>query len=411
MKQKSYSLTELGAHLKEVIRVNYDSALWLRAEISECRENSNGHCYLEFIEKDTGSDQIRAKMKGTIWANNYRMMKPYFEESTGQTLRAGLNVLVAVTLEFHEVYGLSLNVRDIDPSFTLGELALRRLEVIRQLESDGVVEMNKMLGLPLTTQRIAIISSASAAGYEDFCNQLNKNERAFVFYTRLYPAIMQGDQAADSIIAALERIYEQVDLFDVVVIIRGGGASTDLSCFDSYELALNVAQFPLPILSGIGHQRDLTILDMVTHTSVKTPTAAAEFLIAKLSDAEDRAMSFFDSIREQVEDMLTNQQHYLTELRWKMRQAIQQITSRRALLLDRQHSRLKHATELALQHRHNQLEVINGKVEQHSPSFLLKYGYTITTYQGKRISSAAKLKKGNQLRTYFSDGDVSSTVD
>lgn len=411
MKQKSYSLTELGAHLKEVIRVNYDSALWLRAEISECRENSNGHCYLEFIEKDTGSDQIRAKMKGTIWANNYRMMKPYFEESTGQSLRAGLNVLVAVTLEFHEVYGLSLNVRDIDPSFTLGELALRRLEVIRQLESDGVVEMNKMLKLPLTTQRIAIISSASAAGYEDFCNQLNKNERAFVFYTRLYPAIMQGDQASDSIIAALESIYEQVDLFDVVVIIRGGGASTDLSCFDSYDLALNVAQFPLPILSGIGHQRDLTILDMVAHTSVKTPTAAAEFLIAKLSDAEDSALNLFDSIKEHVEDMLTNHQHHLTELRWKMRQAIQQITSRRALILERHHSRLKHATELALQHRRNQLEVINGKVDQHSPSFLLKYGYTITTYQGKRISSAAKLKKGNQLRTYFSDGDVSSTVD
>lgn len=411
MKQKSYSLTELGAHLKEVIRVNYDSALWLRAEISECRENSNGHCYLEFIEKDTASDQIRAKMKGVIWANNYRMIKPYFEESTGQSLRAGLNVLVAVTMEFHEVYGLSLNVRDVDPSFTLGELALRRLEVIRQLESDGVADMNKLLELPQITQRIAIISSASAAGYEDFCNQLNNNERGFVFYTHLYPAIMQGDQAAGSIIAALESIYENVQLYDVVVIIRGGGASTDLSCFDSYELALNVAQFPLPILSGIGHQRDLTILDMVAHSSVKTPTAAAAFLISKLVDMEDKALNLFDAIREQVSDILSNQQHHLTELRWKMRQAIQQKTSQRSLVLERNYSRLQHATKMALQHRRNQLEMIDGKVKQHSPAFLLKYGYTITTYQGKRISSAANLKKGNQLRTYFSDGDVSSTVD
>ena len=211
-----------------------------------------------------------------------------------------MNVLVAVSVEFHGVYGFSLNVRDIDPTYTIGEMAARRLKIIRQLEADGVIDMNKQLEMAVLPQRLAIISSPTAAGYGDFCDQLTNDQNHFAFYHKLFPAIMQGDQAEASIIAALEKIYEYVELFDVVVIIRGGGATTDLACFDSYDLAINCAQFPLPIISGIGHQRDISILDMVAHTSVKTPTAAAEFLTSKMQLAENNTFSIGFEIRDIV---------------------------------------------------------------------------------------------------------------
>ena len=283
---KSYSLFELTQFINSVVKVNFEEAIWIRAEISEFREHSNGHCYLEFIEKDSHTDTLKAKIRGNIWVNTYRMIKPYFEENTGQTLKAGLKVLVAVTVEFHDVFGLSLNVKDIDPTFTLGELAKRRQEIIRLLEKDGVIDMNKGLQIPVLPQRIAIISSATAAGYDDFCNHLDNNSEGFVFYKKLFPAIMQGDQAADSIIEALDKISYHIDKFDVVVMIRGGGATTDLACFDSYELASHCAQFLLPVIAGIGHQRDLSIVDLVAHTSVKTPTAAATLLIDTIQNAE-----------------------------------------------------------------------------------------------------------------------------
>lgn len=390
--------------------MNFNAPVWVRAEISELRENPGGHCYLELIEKDSASDVLLAKTKATIWSNTFRMLKPYFESSTGQVLRSGLNVLVAVNVEFHGVYGFSLNIRDIDPTFTIGEMAARRLRIIRQLEADGIVDMNKMLALPMLTQRIAVISSATAAGYGDFNDQLHNHPANFALYTRLFPAIMQGDQAESSIIAALEKIYEHAEMFDAVVIIRGGGATTDLACFDSYDLALNCAQFPLPILTGIGHQRDISILDMVAHTSLKTPTAVAEFLIGNLQRAENMVLNLSSEIQFTVRSRIEAELRFVDRVQGRIKQTLRSWVVQRAHVLDRQKNRLKTAVRMQLLRENNRLAMLAKNIETHSPVFLLKHGYTITTLNGMRITSATQVKTGDKIRTFVHDGEFASEV-
>lgn len=404
----SISLSELTAQIQETIRYSFNSAVWIRAEISDLRENPGGHCYLELIEKDTESDALLAKVKATVWSATYRMLKPYFESSTGQSLRSGLNVLIAVTVEFHEVYGFSLNIRDIDPTFTIGEMAARRLQIIRQLETDGVADMNKQMDFPSLPQRLAIISSPTAAGYGDFCDQLLQNN--FVFYKKLFPAIMQGDQAENSIISALEKIYENIDLFDVVVIIRGGGATTDLACFDSYDLALNCAQFPLPIVAGIGHQRDVSILDMVANTSVKTPTAAAEFLISKIQQQENELINVAADIQNIVLRKVETEKRFIEQTQLKIKMILRNWVVSKSHLLDSQKSRLKSTIRLQMMKQNNLLLMLEKNIETHSPSFLLKHGYTITSVNGKRITSVEQVQKGDKIRTFVADGNFESEV-
>jgi len=407
----SITLSELTSRVQETIRMSFDSSVWIRAEISELRENPGGHCYMEFIEKDSSSDTLLAKTKATIWASTYRMLKPYFESSTGQSLRAGLQVLVAVSVEFHGVYGFSLNVRDIDPTFTIGEMAARRLKIIRQLEADGVVEMNKQLVFPHLPQRLAIISSATAAGYGDFCDQLTNDPAHFAFYSKLFPAVMQGDQAETSIIQALEKIYDNIDRFDAVVIIRGGGATTDLACFDSYDLALNCAQFPLPIIAGIGHQRDISILDMVAHTSVKTPTAVAEFLIYTMQQAENSVIDIIADIQNLISSKIESQNRFIDQTQLRIKQVLRSWVVQKTHVLDRQKSRLKSSVRMQLLRQTNKLVLLEKNIETHSPSFLLKHGYTITTLNGKRITSAKQVKPGDKIRTFVGDGDFGSLID
>lgn len=410
MSTTSISLSELTDQIHESIRMRFEKPVWIRAEISELRYNPGGHCYLELIEKDSHSDTILAKSKATCWSSTFRMLKPYFESTTGQTLQAGLNVLVAVSVEFHGVYGFSLNVRDIDPTFTIGEMAARRLKIIRQLEADGILDMNKELALPLLPQRIAIISSATAAGYGDFCDQLKNDSSQFAFYTKLFPAIMQGDQAEVSIINALEKIYENIDCFDVVIIIRGGGATTDLACFDAYDLAANCAQFPLPILAGIGHQRDISILDMVAHTSLKTPTAVAEFLIGQLQRTENHIINTFSDIRYLVNTKIEKEYRFITQSQNRIKQTLKGWVVQKAHLLDRQKSRLQSTIRLQLVHQRNKLTLLEKSIQGHSPSLLLKQGYTLSTINGKRISSIKEVKAGDKIKTFVSDGEFESEV-
>lgn len=406
----SISLSELTDRIQDTIRLNFGTPFWIRAEISELRENQNGHCYLEFIEKDNQTDSILAKTKAIVWSSTYRMLKPYFESSTGESFRAGLKVLVAVTVDFSGVYGFSLNVRDIDPAFTIGELAARRLKIIRQLEADGVVDMNKQLILTARPQRLAIISSATAAGYGDFMDQLQNDSHQFAFYTRLFPAIMQGEQAEQSIIGALDKIFAHADLFDAVVMIRGGGATTDLACFDTYDLALNCAQFPLPILTGIGHQRDNTIVDMVAHSSFKTPTAVAEFLIQQLVFVENNLRNTFYEIASVVRDRINAENLALNTKSWKIKQSLQNRLTLRLINIEKQKGRLRSLVRSVLATEKNKLLLLARTVETHSPVYLLKHGYTITTVNGKRISSVAGVKKGDAVRTYVHDGDFKSTI-
>ena len=291
-----FTLSELTGAVRDTLEATFPETYWVRAETSDVRVNAaSGHCYLEFIEKNPKTNQLVAKARGSIWAKVFRMLKPYFEMETGQTFTSGLKVLVKVTIEFHELYGFSLNVVDIDPTYTIGDMARKRQEIIRQLQADGVFTLNKELTFPDFPTRIAVITSPTAAGYEDFLNQLLHNQAGYPFYPKLFPALMQGEKTEESVIAALERIDACREYFDVVVIIRGGGATSDLNSFDSYLLAAHCAQFPLPIITGIGHERDDTIVDLVAHTRLKTPTAVAAFLIhcldqqaATLNDLEER---------------------------------------------------------------------------------------------------------------------------
>lgn len=409
MTQQQYSLSELTAHIEKVIRINFSETIWIRAEISDLREKG-GHCYLELIEKDELSDNLKARVRATIWSSTYRMLKPYFEESTGQSLRTGLSILAGVSVEFHGMYGITLIIKDLDPAFTLGAQARRRLEIIRQLEADGVMDMNKSLELSPVPQRLAIISSASAAGYEDFINQLHQHPSAFVFYTRLFPSVMQGDQASASIVASLESIFEDAGSFDAVVLIRGGGATTDLACFDDYELALNCAQFPLPIIAGIGHQRDLSIVDMVVHSSVKTPTAAAALLTDRIFEAESAAENLYQEIQEFARGTLQRQQQRITDIRWKMKNILTQKSRDKFIELEQLKMRLKSGIRALITQQESKLRLMESQVEKHSPAAMLKYGYTITTQGGKRLSSIRQLNYELPLTTYFPDGKVNSEI-
>jgi exodeoxyribonuclease VII large subunit len=280
MMNERLKLSELNGLVKKAVGEAFTAPVWVIAEISELKTNRSGHCYLLLIEKEENGDAIVAQARATIWSYTFRMLQPYFTSTTGQQLTEGLKVLVSVSVEFHELYGYSLNIRDIDPAYTLGDMARRRREIISRLQAEGVAEMNKELELPLVPQKIAIISSPTAAGYQDFIDQLSNNSAGYHFHLKLFPAIMQGNQAESSIIGALEQIYFYESFFDAVVIIRGGGSQADLSCFDNYNLAYYITQFPLPVITGIGHEKDDSIVDLVAHTRLKTPTAVAEFLIS-----------------------------------------------------------------------------------------------------------------------------------
>lgn len=303
---ESIKLSELNGWVRKVITDAFPDRIWVIAEISEMKINRNGHCYLNLIEKDEAGDTVIAQARATIWSYTFRMLRPYFETTTGQVLIEGLKVLVNVSVEFHELYGYSLNILDIDPTYTIGDMARRRREIITRLMNDGVADMNKEIEFPLVPQKIAIISSVTAAGYQDFTDHLLNNPAGYVFYPKLFPAVMQGIQAESSIIDALDHIYKYDDFFDVVVIIRGGGSQFDLSCFDNYNLAYHITQFPLPVITGIGHEKDNTITDLVAHTRLKTPTAVAEFLIGKVAafdlQLEEVKENFSYLVTEQLEE-------------------------------------------------------------------------------------------------------------
>ena len=372
-------------------------------------ENVSGHCYLDLIEKADDTDVLVAKQKATIWAFTYRMLKPYFESETGATLRAGMKVLLLCEVEFHEVYGVSLNVRDIDPAFTVGEMAVRRAEIIRRLTDDGIVDMNKQQPLAPVPQRVAVISSATAAGYGDFCDQLRNNVFGYTFYTKLFPATMQGAQTEQSVVAALDKICDFIDNFDVVVIIRGGGATSDLVAFDNYNLALHCAQFPLPIISGIGHQRDESVVDLVAHTRVKTPTAAAEFLVARINDFEknidEMAQNVAFSAREVVHDELLRLQQRIARLG-----VVQRVCVRHDAALQHLTMRLRNAAKMAISSEEKRMALVEKSIEYADPATLLQRGFTLTTKHGKIVKSVCDVAPGDIVTTHLADGAFTAMV-
>lgn len=405
------SLLELNSLVRRSLEQCLPDEYWIQAELSDVRSNTTGHCYLEFIQKDPRSNNLIAKARGMIWNNIFRLLRPYFEETTGQLFSSGIKVLVKVTVQFHELFGYSLTVLDIDPTYTLGDMAQRRREILKQLHEEGVLTLNKELEMPLLPQRIAVVSSATAAGYGDFCHQLQHNPGGYFFCTELFPAMMQGNQVEESILKALDRINARVEQFDVVVIIRGGGATSDLSGFDTYLLAAACAQFPLPVITGIGHERDDTVLDSVAHTRVKTPTAAAELLIRQVTEVAEHL--------EQLSLRLQQGAYNLLEREWRKLETIQsripslvhrKLSDARFALLTAGKDLSQVAQNLMWRQRHR-LQLLQQRIADASPDKLLKRGYSITLKEGKVVTDVALLNTGDQLVTRLSKGEVRSVVE
>ena len=431
-RESRITLYELNSLVREVIESEMPNEYWVEAELSECRE-SRGHCYMELVEKDEKNATPIAKASAKCWASKWMLIRPYFERTTGQQLHAGMKVLLKVYAQFHEAYGFSWIVTDIDPTYTLGDMARKRQEIIRHLKEEGVFDLQKELDLPAFCQRIAVISSESAAGYGDFSRQLSDNPYGFMFQTRLFPAIMQGEGVEQSVIAALERIYAtQGDAFDAVVIIRGGGATSDMSGFDTLALAENVANFPLPIITGIGHDRDESILDMVSHTRVKTPTAAAALLIDHLKgvlDTIEGAQSMITHYAQQKLATLKTQLSTISEIlprlfsAVKIRQdalidainnrmlsAAQQRIITQMANISNTESKLPMLMERQLMSERHMLELIEEKTKALDPVLLLRRGYSITLHQGKAVKDASTLTSGDELETRLANGIIHSKV-
>lgn len=415
---KRLTLYELNSLVREVIECELPHEYWVEAELSECRE-SRGHCYLELIQKNEHNATPIAKASAKCWATKWTIIRPYFERTTGQQLHAGMKVLLKVYAQFHEAYGFSWIVTDIDPTYTLGDMARKRQEIIRQLKEEGVFDLQKELRLPLFCQRIAVISSETAAGYGDFCNQLADNPYGFQFETQLFPAIMQGEKVSDSIIAALETIFLETSratapthhrTFDAVVIIRGGGATSDMSGFDTLALAENVANFPLPIITGIGHDRDECILDMVSHTRVKTPTAAATLLISHLKEVLDVIEDAQNRITRNIQQKLMTLHAQLATISEAIPRLFTVVKTRQEAQIDSLSQKIPILLERRLLNERHRLEIMEEKTKMLDPTLALKRGYSITLKDGKVVKDAATLCQGEEIETILEKGTIKSII-
>ena len=424
------TLYEINSLVRQTLELTLDAEYWVQAEIAELRVNR--HCYMELVQKDARGNGIVAKARAQVWAQVWAFIKPMFEETTGQVLSAGMQVLVKVQVTFHELYGYSLNVTDIDPTYTLGDIAKRRQEILQQLKDEGIDTMNKELPLPRLLQRVAVISSASAAGYGDFCNQLNNNQRGLAFKTELFQAMMQGNEVEKSVIQALNRIANRLDEWDVVVIIRGGGATSDLQGFDSLLLAENVAQFPLPIITGIGHERDDTVIDMIAHTRVKTPTAAAEFLIHHQEEELDMLEDLSARLTGQINLLLQNETNRLKLLASKIPVLFSTVKAREEMRLHRLSAAMANSSiqnleqakgkvalqekqmglyaSQRLQNEERRIELLESKLEGASPQRILRLGFSITRVGGKAVKDVNEVKEGEEIETTLASGTLRSIV-
>ena len=451
---KKLTLLELNKSIQEKVNSNFPNALWVIAEISELKLNKNGHCYLELVEKDIITDNIITKSRATIWAFTFRMLRPYFESTTGYELKSGIKILVQVNVEFHELYGLSLNISDIDPNYTLGDLAQKKAETLNKLESEGVINMNKEIPFPIVPQKIAVISSYSAAGYQDFIKQLENNNSGYKFYTKLFPSVMQGLQAEESIINSLENIYNYEDFFDIVVIIRGGGSQADLSCFNNYLIAANIAQFPIPVLTGIGHDKDESIADIVAHKKLKTPTAVSEYIIEKTSVFEDKLYSLKDNILGIVSDYVQDQKTILTHFAAitvpSARNNLDKSNYQLNIIIEKFKNNIKNYSQEKINYLvklsnsveknstktiFNQFETLNSientlrfisfqyvqkqyltidnlltKTTLLNPENILKRGYSITYLKGEKLNNLTKINENDEIITKLYSGFIRSTV-
>jgi exodeoxyribonuclease VII large subunit len=406
--QFALSLSQLNGLIKSAIMDTLPDQYWVVAEIADIKLNQKGHCYLELVEKEDGA--TIAQVKGTIWAYEYRSISNRFHKATNEQIRRGMKVLFLASVSFHEVYGLSLNIRDIDPTYTMGEMARKKKEVIDRLRKEGLIDRNRTLDLPLVPQRIAVISSPTAAGYEDFFNHLDHNAYGYRYVHTLFPALMQGLEAEKSIIRALTAIAKVRKNFDLVVIIRGGGSVIDLNCFDGHPLASLVAMFPLPVITGIGHEKDDTVVDIVAHTKMKTPTAVAEFLISGARSFEESVLGLENLIVRSAERLLKDEGQGLISLAQRLSIVpVRFITLQRGRLLMVSKD-IAHHTKQVFISEQNRISSMDQAVRHLDPLRVLRRGFSITTHKGQIIKNAQALKGGMTIETLLHDGKITSIV-
>src|ERR1035437_6155526 len=448
------SLTELQLIIRDTLYLSFPDSYWVIAEISEINDNSAGHCYLELIEKNLDETNVRAKVRAIIWSNRYRFLRACFEDSTGEQLRNGIKILVKTKIEYHELYGLSLIISDIDPAFTIGEMAIKRQLIIKKLEQEGVFSMNKGLLIPVAPQRIAVISSQNAAGYSDFVNHLTNNSFGYVFYTTLIESSLQGPDTERSIIYALDKIALNVHMFDLAVIIRGGGSQSDLSWFDNYNIAFHITQFPLPVITGIGHDKDVTITDMVANRSLKTPTAVADFLIDYVSFAENHivemsseiigasriiieknknrietlGIKLFPLARIMMSDIKDKLSAEIIEIinigkeliiraglipsnqEIRLSSAAKSLASGKDIMLKRNGHRLITGTINCLSVNNVRMKGLESTLQLLNPENILQRGFSITTINGMILKNTEQIKKDDLIDTQLYEGNLRSRV-
>ena len=425
------SLFELNNLVREVIATDLSMEYWVEAELSEVRE-VRGHCYMELVQKDMFSNTPVAKASAKCWKSKWMYVRPKFEQITGQYLHTGMKVMLKVYADFHEAYGFSWIVTDINPEYTLGDMAKKRMQIIEQLKQEGVFDLQKELEIPMFAQRVAVISSQNAAGFGDFTRQLTDNSYGFKFQVELFPAIMQGEGIEGSVIAALDAINERLDEFDVVVIIRGGGATSDMSGFDTLALAENVANFPLPIITGIGHDRDESVLDMISHTKVKTPTAAAALLIEHLEVVWQMLMEAENELVTVAQHRIENEKQRLSHIAEKIPVLFSLVKTHYENVLDKllmtissminekvssekhnvllMEEKIKPLVDVRLQKEKHHLMMLEQRVKALDPEILLKRGYSITLCKGKVVVDASMLKSGDEVETKVRKGTFKSII-
>lgn len=406
--ERTFTLLELNRMVRETIERQMDGKYWVEAELSDLHDRN--HCYMELVENDPFGPTPLAKARAVCWANRWTALRSKFERQTQQQLRPGIKVRMMVTPTFHEAYGFAYQVSDIDPDYTLGDIVRKRMEIIRQLKEAGIFDLQRELVLPRFAQRIAVISSAQAAGYGDFCHQIDDNSYGLSFSHELFAAIMQGEQVEQSVIAALDRINARIDEFDVVVIIRGGGAITDMSGFDTLALAENVANFPLPIITGIGHDRDECILDMVSYMRVKTPTAAAAFLIDHLSEVYTALVSARERISRIAERQLAYEKMRLKQLADRIPTLFALTRERQTKRIDALAHRLDSAATQRLERERHRLQLVAQRAQAQDPIHILRRGYSITLHNGHALCSGDELADGDIIETRLEQGTLKSEI-
>ncbi|WP_064975317.1 exodeoxyribonuclease VII large subunit [Alistipes provencensis] len=402
------TLRELQRRVKSALEGQFALPVWVSAEISEIKVNYSGHCYLELVEKGGDNGVPTAQARAVVWRSHYPRISGYFEAETGQRLAAGIKILAKVLVSYHELYGFSLQITDIDPSYTLGDMERQRQQTIAQLQQDGVWDMNREVPMPTVVQRIAIVSSANAAGYQDFCKELGKSP--YRFELTLFDAFMQGAAAEESIVEALCNVATNLEKFDAVVLIRGGGSRSDLNCFNAYRLCAHVAQFPLPVVTGIGHDKDTSVADMVAHTALKTPTAVAGWLVERMTEVD----GWLDYAALQLHDTTTAAMHASEVRLERLSGEVRRLSGE---LLTRQSLRLEHFTELLpdaardfLTRQTTRLENAAELIAGRSPERILRLGFAVVRSGGKAVTSAAAVAAGERIEIEVSDGKINATV-